>query len=367
MRRGRTARTAGPRGVAVLLCCLTLAVDLPPVVAATPDEARLEISVNGAGARPDVALEVRGAPLDRLLHRLGEALGFRVRVQCGAGGCPVFEGRLSGSLEDVLAWVLHDQDYSLIYGPSEDAGEPARLERLIVLAKSRESAEAAVAEGAEASSEEAGTPIYVWQSNPERSPALLPPGELGMEGLKRIFARTGLDAVDLSSVDGLNGGEPVLTARAPADDPATLEGQLSSLRALPLLAPLARYRITSDFGPRRDPVTGRQARHEGIDLAAPARAQVLSTAPGVVVTVSWEGAYGRMVEVDHGFGLKTRYGHLAQTLVRPGQAVRAGDPLGVIGSSGRSTGRHLHYEVRVKGQAVDPMRFLQAGRLELQG
>jgi murein DD-endopeptidase MepM/ murein hydrolase activator NlpD len=94
---------------------------------------------------------------------------------------------------------------------------------------------------------------------------------------------------------------------------------------------------------------------------------VLSTAPGVVVTASWEGAYGRMVEVDHGFGLTTRYGHLAQTLVRPGQAVRAGDPLGVIGSSGRSTGRHLHYEVRIKGRAVDPMRFLQAGRLELKG
>jgi murein DD-endopeptidase MepM/ murein hydrolase activator NlpD len=326
---------------------------------AASDKAELTLSV----ADRDIALEAHAVPLDRLLASVGEKLDIAVRVQCSGGGCPVFEGRLRGSLKDVLAWILHDQDYSLIYGPSGSAGEPARLERLIVMAKPRAPAEAAVAEGAE----EDGAPIYVWQSNPARSPAQLPPHELDTAVLRRIFARTGLRAGELLSDDGLSGGEPVLASRTSPEEEGALYYQLKGLRALPLLAPLARYRIASDFGPRRDPVTGRQARHQGIDLAAPARAQVLSTAPGVVVTASWEGAYGRMVEVDHGFGLKTRYGHLAQTLVRPGQAVRAGDPLGVIGSSGRSTGRHLHYEVRVKGRPVDPMRFLQAGRLELEG
>ena len=93
----------------------------------------------------------------------------------------------------------------------------------------------------------------------------------------------------------------------------------------------------------------------------------MSTAPGRVAAAGWHDAYGQLVEIDHGYGIRTRYGHLDEILVRPGQAVGAGAPVGVIGSSGRSTGRHLHYEVRVQGAALDPERFLRAGRLAMEG
>ncbi len=133
------------------------------------------------------------------------------------------------------------------------------------------------------------------------------------------------------------------------------------LRSLPLAAPLEQYRISSAFGPRKDPVNGRLSRHLGLDFRAKLATPVLSTAPGEVVFAAWKGRYGRLVEIDHGHGIRTRYAHLHKILVKPGQAVGHRETIGLLGSSGRSTGPHVHYEVLVNGKRHDPMNFLKAG------
>lgn len=133
-----------------------------------------------------------------------------------------------------------------------------------------------------------------------------------------------------------------------------------AMRALPVGAPLARYQIGSPFGVRRDPLNGQLAMHNGVDLVAPRGAAVLATAGGKVTIAGRSGDYGNLVEIDHGFGLRTRYGHLSRINVRPGQTVGPRTPIGTVGSTGRSTGPHLHYEVLFKGKAIDPKRFLEA-------
>jgi murein DD-endopeptidase MepM/ murein hydrolase activator NlpD len=101
--------------------------------------------------------------------------------------------------------------------------------------------------------------------------------------------------------------------------------------------------------------------HSGLDFRAPTGEPARATAAGKVVTAGWSGGYGKMVEIDHGNGFSTRYGHLSEILVKEDQAVRPGQIVGRVGSTGRSTGPHLHYETRVDGDAVDPHKFLRAG------
>ena len=117
--------------------------------------------------------------------------------------------------------------------------------------------------------------------------------------------------------------------------------------------------ITSDFGIRVDPVYGGQAYHEGIDIADDYGTQVVATAAGTVTFAGpTDGGYGNLVEIDHGNGIVTRYGHNSVVLVSPGQQVRQGDVISLMGSTGKSTGSHLHYEVDVNGTPVDPIVFL---------
>lgn len=119
--------------------------------------------------------------------------------------------------------------------------------------------------------------------------------------------------------------------------------------------------ITSGFGPRLDPFFGRAAMHTGLDLHESIGDAVESTAAGIVTIAGSEGGYGNMVEIDHGGGLTTRYAHLSAIEVAPHQMVPAGFVIGRVGSTGRSTGPHLHYETRIGGEPVDPSRFLRAG------
>lgn len=133
-------------------------------------------------------------------------------------------------------------------------------------------------------------------------------------------------------------------------------------RRLPLANPAPGHSVTSPFGVRTDPILGTAALHSGMDFRAPVGMPAEVTAPGVVVKAGWNGGYGRMVEVDHGQGFATRYGHLSEIDVRVGQKLAAGDVIGKTGSSGRSTGPHLHYEVRHNGEAIDPLRFLSVGK-----
>ena len=130
--------------------------------------------------------------------------------------------------------------------------------------------------------------------------------------------------------------------------------------ALPLGKPVERVRVTSPFGSRGDPFQGAPARHEAVDLGGMIGDPVYATAPGKVVrTGSW-GWYGNMVEIDHGMGVRTRYAHMEKIFVTKGETVRTGDRIGTLGNTGRSTGPHLHYEIRIRGFAVDPMKFIKA-------
>src|SRR5262245_5198954 len=119
--------------------------------------------------------------------------------------------------------------------------------------------------------------------------------------------------------------------------------------------------FTSGFGVRSDPFLGRPAMHTGLDFRASTGDPVRATANGKVVSSGWQGGYGRMVEIDHGNGLSTRYGHLSEINVKVGDVIRIGQVIGAVGSTGRSTGPHLHYETRIDGDAVDPQKFLRAG------
>ncbi|PTE23482.1 peptidase M23 [Cereibacter changlensis JA139] len=122
------------------------------------------------------------------------------------------------------------------------------------------------------------------------------------------------------------------------------------------------FRYTSGFGGRNDPFGRGKRRHEGTDLAGAYGSPVYSTADGVVVHAGWSSGYGRLVKIKHDFGIETRYAHLAQIRVDVGQRVSRGDRIGDMGNSGRSTGTHLHYEVRLGGNAVNPMTFIKAAK-----
>lgn len=165
-------------------------------------------------------------------------------------------------------------------------------------------------------------------------------------------------------------GGPFETARASFDpkfkalflgwkrlDPAA-PGMIAIPSAKPV--PAAQARFTSSFGSRSDPFKGTRAMHSGIDLAGPVGTSIYATADGYVGRAGVVGGYGNLVELEHGKGIQTRYGHLSSMLVRAGQRVKRGDLIARMGSTGRSTGSHLHYEVRVDGRAVNPIPFMES-------
>lgn len=131
--------------------------------------------------------------------------------------------------------------------------------------------------------------------------------------------------------------------------------------SVPSQKPVKEFRYTSTFGVRSDPFQGSARMHAGLDMAAPLGTPVFATADGIVGRAERTyGGYGNLVQIEHGKGLETRYGHLSQILVRQGQRVHRGDLIALMGSTGRSTGSHLHYEVRIDGHAVNPTPFLQS-------
>jgi murein DD-endopeptidase MepM/ murein hydrolase activator NlpD len=187
--------------------------------------------------------------------------------------------------------------------------------------------------------------------------------------------------VPLPEGAGENGGDnsqmggPFIAASLASFDSniETLDGTLDELDTMtarldkvPLANPAPGHPVTSTFGVRIDPFLKREAMHTGIDFGAPIGMRVKATAAGTVVEADRNGGYGNMVEIDHGGGIATRYAHLSAIMVKVGQKVERGTVIGLVGSTGRSTGPHLHYEVRRKGNAVNPARYLKAGR-ELAG
>ncbi|HYD38008.1 MAG TPA: M23 family metallopeptidase [Allosphingosinicella sp.] len=181
--------------------------------------------------------------------------------------------------------------------------------------------------------------------------------------------RLGLDPSRLQARAALGGPyEPVETVRAA--DPnfkalfnswARLDSLEQGTVAIPSAEPVQNTNFTSGFGVRSDPFRGRAAMHAGIDLAGAIGTPIYATADGLVGRSEWNsGGYGNLVELEHGHGIQTRYGHLSKSMVVAGQRVKRGDMIGLMGSTGRSTGSHLHYEVRIDGKAVNPVPFMQS-------
>ena len=133
------------------------------------------------------------------------------------------------------------------------------------------------------------------------------------------------------------------------------------VKRFPLAKPLTNGKISSRFGRRVDPFLGRYANHSGMDFKATTGTPVLATGPGKVIKAGWLGGYGRLVEIQHTGGITTRYAHLSRIHVKVGDYVSTGKRIGRVGSTGRSTGPHLHYETRVSNRAVNPNRFIKAG------
>jgi murein DD-endopeptidase MepM/ murein hydrolase activator NlpD len=125
--------------------------------------------------------------------------------------------------------------------------------------------------------------------------------------------------------------------------------------------------VTSTFGPRKSPFGGGSDFHKGLDLSAPIGTLIYAPADGVVLSSDWSvNGYGQLLTIDHGFGLSTRYAHLSESLVAPGETVTRGQPVARVGNTGRSTGPHLHYETILGGVAVDPLFFVPAARNPLK-
>ncbi len=136
-----------------------------------------------------------------------------------------------------------------------------------------------------------------------------------------------------------------------------LEERLRLIASTPAIAPVKGI-LTSGFGGRRDPITGQPAMHQAIDIATAPGSTVVASADGIVLRTGRIGGLGKAVYVSHGYGVTTRYGHLSKIDVVPGQRIRRGEALGLVGSTGRATGYHLHYEVRVDGRAVNPLAYI---------
>ena len=141
-----------------------------------------------------------------------------------------------------------------------------------------------------------------------------------------------------------------------------LDNLSRAITHIPLARPIHNYRQTSSFGPRIDPIQKRPAFHSGVDFGTPTGTAVYATLAGVVTYAGNRGPYGKVVEIDHGNGFKTRYAHLNKTRVRRGQSVGFQDQIGDSGNTGRSTGPHLHYEIWYEGRVRDPHSFLTTGQ-----
>jgi len=178
-----------------------------------------------------------------------------------------------------------------------------------------------------------------------------------MAALSEGYARTGLKGV-------LPAEKALAEAAAALEDAVRRYDALHAVFAtVPIGVPLDEYFVTSGFGLRRHPILGNGRRHEGVDFAAPTGAPALTTASGTVVHAGGKGAYGLAVVVEHGNGVKSLYAHLSGIDVKEGQRVERGQPVGRVGSTGRSTGPHLHYEIMVGDEPRDPARFMRAAVL----
>jgi murein DD-endopeptidase MepM/ murein hydrolase activator NlpD len=228
-------------------------------------------------------------------------------------------------------------------GPSQSAADPARPEILISDAP----------------------------PEPEdRSRSVVDLARQAVAEVRRSLASTGLNVdrlfPQLAQDRGGRGGPFVVPPKADPPDamtPDKMEELRSLMKSLPLSVPLDYYQLESRFGPRHDPLNHRSSYHTGIDLSAPYMSPVHATAAGIVTYAGYRSDYGKVVEIDHGNGIATLYAHLHRYIVSVGQRVAEHEQIGFLGSSGRSSGPHVHYEVRVNDEPQDPEKFIGLARV----
>jgi len=179
--------------------------------------------------------------------------------------------------------------------------------------------------------------------------AAKPAVQAGDEEYRRLF--NGWKALD--------NGSMVMT-RAPIAT-APIQFAVPSRVSIPSRMPVEGAALTSGYGMRWHPVLGGRRQHKGVDLAEPMGTPVYATADGAISRAEWFSSYGLYISIEHGGNIQTRYGHLSRLNVAAGQIVHKGDLIGFVGTTGRSTGPHLHYEVRIAGTAVNPVPYLQGG------
>jgi murein DD-endopeptidase MepM/ murein hydrolase activator NlpD len=213
-------------------------------------------------------------------------------------------------------------------------------------------------------------PAPAIRAEPARPQPAVAIGRGGLAQFERVLASAGVDVSHLFSQFGVKRGEggPFIPApRGQHPDTTLSPEKLAALhalvKALPVSAPLDSYDIGSHFGVRGDPINGRSSYHTGLDFRAPYMSPVYATAAGMVTYSGYRADYGKIVEIDHGHGIATRYGHLHRQTVSIGQRVAAHGQIGLLGSTGRATGPHVHYEILVNGEPQDPMKFLGLARL----
>ncbi len=188
-----------------------------------------------------------------------------------------------------------------------------------------------------------------------------PPGRRPQGGQGGAFVPAPLGAEELQrEIDLLSRQVDLRT-----DELAVLESRFLEKRVrerlMPTTLPVREAYLGSPFGHRSDPILGQRAMHEGIDFNAEPGTPVVAAADGVVLSAAYQNDFGNMIEVDHGDGLTTRYAHLTRMNARPGSLVKRGEVIGAVGSTGRTTGPHLHFEVRMLGVAQNPAHFLKQG------
>ncbi len=185
-------------------------------------------------------------------------------------------------------------------------------------------------------------------------------------------------AAKLMALAGLMFAAPAMAAESASDaqfsslfsawvkmEADTEQSAAKTKASIPSREPVDNVTLTSSFGTRKDPFNGRARMHQGIDIPGPLGTPVYATADGVVQRSEWANGYGNLVEINHGNGLETRYGHLSKLIAQPNERVRRGQLIGLMGSTGRSTGSHLHYEVRIAGAAVNPTPYIEGTNYEL--
>ena len=297
---------------------------------------------------------------------------LRDRLAFSARDRAVAEDRLSAlaSQADALRRQLESTETRLHGLEQELSQREAQPPELAAEARPVEPAQAELAPSEADPAHREGSAPEISAEAARRAEGIAELARRGIGEFERVLASAGINVARLFSRFGVSHAEggPFLPPTR-ADQPAgsIVADMIARIRGLaktlPLSTPLEHYQLGSRFGPRRDPFNGRAAFHTGLDFDAAYMSPVYATAPGIVTYAGYRGAYGKVVEIDHGNGITTLYGHMHRYTVSVGQRVEAHAQIGLLGSTGRASGPHVHYEVIVNGQPQDPGKFMELAHL----